>query len=463
MAAQALDVIGGSSAGGVTRVTLAGQPLDLRGGGTGTAGGGGLPETRAEAGAGPVPTTSVRELLLRSSFLVSASGDPAGGEPGSAAWAVWGRMATGGFDTDQDGARMEGAVTSGFLGADISPGPWLAGIAFSVSGGSGDFELIEGDNEDAGTVESWLAAGYLYARVWLSDRVTLSGLGGYGIGGLALAWDDRAQRTETDITMLMGALAARGEVLKPAESRGFGMAVKSDAYWARMNSDAVRGRRGDANPGTLSAAQADSVRVRLVLELSHSVYAGGGWLTPSLEFGARYDAGAAAETGIGAEAGAALRYAADGISIAGSVRTLLAHEQSNYREWGADGALRIGPGASGRGLSATLSPSWGAPASGVERLWSLAAARGLGADDEFEATARLAAEVGYGLGLGTAPGVLTPYAGVTLVEGGERSWRGGARWAIAPGTALGLEAARTEAADGAVPAHAVTIDFAAQW
>ena len=34
--------------------------------------------------------------------------------------------------------------------------------------------------------------------------------------------------------------------------------------------------------------------------------------------------------------------------------TLLAHEETGYEEWGAAGAVRIGPGASGRGLSLTL-------------------------------------------------------------------------------------------------------------
>ena len=58
------------------------------------------------------------------------------------------------------------------------------------------------------------------------------------------------------------------------------------------------------------------------------------------------------------------------------------HEDANYSEWGA---VRIAPGADGRGLSLTLSPAGGADADGAVRLWSLTDARGLapkcGADE----------------------------------------------------------------------------------
>ena len=105
------------------------------------------------------------------------------------------------------------------------------------------------------------------------------------------------------------------------------------------------------------------------------------------------------------------------------------------------------PGASGRGLSLVVSPAWGAATSGTQRLWGLSDASALGAGDGFEAGSRLDAELGYGVGAASAPGVVTPYAGLALAGGGERSWRAGARWAIAPGAALAVEAARSESAN----------------
>ena len=39
---------------------------------------------------------------------------------------------------------------------------------------------------------------------------------------------------------------------------------------------------------------------------------------------------------------------------------------------------------------------------------------------------------------------MTPYAGLSLGEGGNRTYRTGARWRVAPEATLGLEATREE-------------------
>ena len=147
-----------------------------------------------------------------------------------------------------------------------------------------------------------------------------------------------------------------------------------------------------------------------------------------------------------------------------SARTLIAHEDSGYREWGASGSVRLDPGASGRGLSFTLAPTVGAASSGVERLWSLEDARGLAANEEFEAERRLNAELGYGLGAFGGRGLATPYAGVSLADGGGRTWRTGVRLSLGQGLAVSLEGTREEAAnDDAEPAHALTLRGAVRW
>ena len=96
-------------------------------------------------------------------------------------------------------------------------------------------------------------------------------------------------------------------------------------------------------------------------------------------------------------------------------------------------------------------------------LWSLGDTRGLAPEGAFEAGRRLDAELGYGLGLSSAPGLLTPYAGVSLADGGERRLRTGARWNFMPGATLGLEASRGEAAEGAAPDHGVMLQAALRW
>lgn len=83
----------------------------------------------------------------------------------------------------------------------------------------------------------------------------------------------------------------------------------------------------------------------------------------------------------------------------------------------------------------------------VSQLWSAADARAFAPEGAFEAGRRLEAELGYGLG--HAQGVVTPYVGLRLGDAGERAWRTGARWAVASGATLSLEAARAQAPDAA--------------
>ena len=40
------------------------------------------------------------------------------------------------------------------------------------------------------------------------------------------------------------------------------------------------------------------------------------------------------------------------------MRTLVAHEDSDYEEWGASGAIRVSPNASGRGLTLSIAPAY---------------------------------------------------------------------------------------------------------
>ena len=135
--------------------------------------------------------------------------------------------------------------------------------------------------------------------------------------------------------------------------------------------------------------------------------------------GLRHDGGDA-ETGTGVEVGGRISYtdAGSGLTVEANARTLVAHEDSGYREWGAGGSVRLDPGASGRGLSLTLAPVWGTPSSGVERLWSARDAAGLAPGGDFEATRRLNVEIGYGLGAPRGLGLVTPYARLSLADGG---------------------------------------------
>ena len=67
-----------------------------------------------------------------------------------------------------------------------------------------------------------------------------------------------------------------------------------------------------------------------------------------LDLGLRHDGGDA-ETGTGVELGGRVSWEDPdtGLGVEVRVRTLVAHEDSAYREWGASGAVRLSPGRAG--------------------------------------------------------------------------------------------------------------------
>ena len=394
-----------------------------------------------------------RELLLGSSFRLGA-----GGEDGGPAWTAWGRFATSSVDGEEAGLSLSGDVTTGFLGADMAHDSWLAGLAVGVSEGEGSFDDRAGDGR--GTVESSLTSVYPYARFGLGDGVDIWGLVGVGSGDLKLTVGEEEFRT--DLSMRMGALGLRGEVVPAEEAGDIELAVKTDAMWVRTESDAARSSTG----GNLEAASGDVSRVRVALEGSRAFAAGpGATLTPTVELGLRHDAGDA-ETGTGVEVAAGLRYEdpAQGLTVEGNVRGLLTHSDEGYEEWGASGSVRLDPGVSGRGVSLSIGPVWGAASGGVDQLWAAGSPAGLAVDGAPEAEARLQAEFGYGMRPPVGRGVLTPYAGLSAAGDGDgRTYRIGARWNAEHAFRLVLEGSHGDADGDASAATTATLRASYRW
>ena len=373
---------------------------------------------------------TANELLLGSAFHLSASGS----EDNRPAFTAWGRVARSGFEADVDDVSMNGDVTSALIGFDAEWERVLAGVMLSQSRGEGAYRLDA--EEDHGTVESSLTGVYPYARIEVNAKITAWALAGMGSGDLTLR-QDGGKPMPTDITMRLGAVGFKGQVLDGTGPTGLAMNVKSDAMWVGTKSE----RTTD-----LIASEGNVTRLRLIVEGKRTFEAGNGAkITPSAELGLRHDAGDA-ETGTGVEMGAGLSYAAGPLTVEGQVRGLIAHEESGYEEWGASGAIRITPSPSGRGLTLSIAPQWGRTGSATEQLWSAPDATALGTDRVFEGDGRLALDAGYGVGVGH--GVLTPYAGLTLGDGDSRTVRTGARWQMGTHAMLGLEGTRRTSGTG---------------
>ena len=409
-----------------------------------------------------------RELLLGSSFLLAAGGD--GSDGSGMAWAAWGRAAASRFDGKADGLSVDGDVTTFTLGADAGRGRWLGGMALAHSTGEGGFrDHAVGDGHPArgsGELESTLTSMHPYLRFEVSERLSTWGILGYGSGDLTLAVDaagDNPRKTwKTDTSMWMAAAGARGVLVAAPDTGGFELAARGDARLVRMSSDAATGAAG---AGPLEAAEAETSRLRLILEGSHRIaFAGGQTLTPSLEIGLRHDGGDA-ETGTGVELGGGIAWAdpALGLTVTAKARGLIAHQESDYAEWGASGSVRIDPGASGRGLALTLTPAWGADSGNAEQLWGLGDARGLAGNDNFEPAGRLDAEAGWGFGAFGGRGLMTPFAGLSLSDAGNRTWRSGVRWTVGPDLSFGVEGALREAANDNPAEHEIGFRLTARW
>ena len=396
----------------------------------------GLPDwaTRAQSEAS-VQSLTANDLLLRSAFHLSSGG----GQGAGAAYTAWGRVARSGFEADVDEVTMDGDVTSALVGFDAEWERVLAGVMLSHSTGEGDYRLSAESGGRTGSVESTLTGVYPYARVALNARVSAWALAGAASGELTLKQEGGAPMP-AGITMRMGAVGFKGRVLDGTGASGVGLDVKTDALWVGTKSE---------DTGELAPTEGDVTRLRVTLEGERAFAAGeGATLTPSAEVGLRHDEGDA-ETGTGLEVGTGLRYVAGVLTVEGQVRTLVAHAESGYEEWGMSGAIRITPSASGRGLMLRIAPEWGRTGSATERLWSARDASGLGADGVFEADSRLALDAGYGVGLGHGRGVLTPYAGLVLGDAGSRTVRTGVRaGGVDADVALRLEGTRQTSATG---------------
>ena len=381
-----------------------------------------------------VRTITADNLLLRSAFHLSSGGG--GAQGGGPAFTAWGRVSTGGFDAEEDDITIDGDVTTGLVGFDAEWERALAGIMLSQSSGDGAYR-----GDDASTVENSLTGVYPYARIDLNAKVSAWALAGVGSGELTLH-QEGGKPMPTDISMRMGAMGMMGEVLDGAGG-GLAMNVKSDAMWVGTKS---------ADTSELAPTRGDVTRLRLILQGERVFEASNGaTFTPSAEIGLRHDGGDA-ETGTGVEIGAGLRYTDGPLTIEAEGRTLVAHEDSGYGEWGMSGAIRVTPSPSGRGLTLAIAPAWGRTGSATDRLWSAHDARALGADSEFEANSRIAIDTGYGFGLPDNLGVLTPYAGMTSGDAGARTMRIGTRWQLSPDTVFSVEATR-QASDASEPAN----------
>ena len=394
----------------------------------------------SEAGAG----------VMGSSFFYSRpGGDEAPGWLGP--WSLWGETAVTRFDGAEGPLSLNGDVTTATVGFDTRRERWMAGLALAYSEGQGAYthRIATG-----GALDSSLTSLIPYASYSLNERTSVWGTLGYGVGDLTLTPEGAASGIETGLSTSMAAFGGRGVFsVRTAGAAQFEFAVRADARLTSTVSDAVE---------NLAGAAGATSRVRAVLEGRGSVpLAWGGDLSPRLEVGLRYDGGDA-ETGAGLEIGGGLGYAAGRLSVEVTARGLVAHQDTEYEEWGFSGSIAYTPSEDGRGLSMRLGSAWGATQSGVQSLWNQQDASGLARSTAFDAAQRFEAELGYGIAGRRRNSLWVPFIAAQAADGGGQALQMGVRLASESSLEAELKLGRRQDLQG-VPEHAVELRASMRW
>ena len=323
---------------------------------------------------------------------------------------LWSRGARSRFSGREGALSLGGDVRTTMFGADYAKGPLVVGLSLSNTRGVGEYS-----GPGSGRMLSSVTGLYPWLGYRATDRITVWGVTGYGVGGMLLT-PGGGPALESGLSTAMAAAGTRGELVGGGGGNGFALAFKADALWAGTGIDGV-----DGPEGRLVATSAAVTRVRTGLEGSRGFTLGGALsLRPSVEVGLRHDGGDA-ETGAGVDVGGGLvaSHASSGLAVDVRVRTLLVHEAEGFSERGVSLSLSWNPTPSTPlGLTARLAPSWGGQAtSGADALWGRDTMAGLGARGGLASGNRLDAELGYGLPVGRRF-VGTPRFGVGATEHG---------------------------------------------
>ena len=309
-------------------------------------------------------------------------------------------------------------MLSGYLGVDGHlTATTQVGLAVSRSQG----DLASQGEASRSDMELSLTTVLPYVRWQPSPALSVWGLGGIGLGELAVTTEDA--QAKTDVGLRLGAMGLEQQL---ASHLGINWAVKADTFAVQMDTEAV---------AALPAAAADVTRLRLaVVGTGVWTEADARW-APSVEVGLRLDDGTGVQ-GLGMEVGTGLGYThlRLGVTVEARARVVVAHEADGFEEWGAGGTVRYDPGQPGEGLQVTLMPQWGVTSSGVESLWSRRAGwLGPGLGTPAGSAGQLVAEVSYGgLRVSEAAVWLRPFTRLVLAAEGHR---------MSAGTRIGTSAA----------------------
>ena len=383
-------------------------------------------------GDSPFPTQASMtpgQQLGNLSFLMASQETAEGGGGRVAAWGCGDYRRLSGAGGLGAGS-WNGEVYSLHVGVDVRLGSnVLAGVSVSRSRGMIDYEGGLGSGTDGGEHDLRLVGVHPFLGWSVTPGLQLWGTVGHAWGELRIV--DELGGLTGAATLNSGALGLNGRLLTRGATT---LSLRGEGALAQLTADSA----------TFEVATLDMWRFRLTTELSHELlFSSGTSLTPWAELGARHDGGDG-QTGAGLELGGGLRYRVPqvGLTAEGYGRWLAVHEGA-LQEWGVGAMVTIDPGMDRRGLSASVTPSWGETASGVQRLWQQGAA---GPAWYGTSRAQVDAQLGYGVPVFGGRSVLTPFGAMNLAGDEARRYRLGGSLATSRWTTLSLEIERWDRA-----------------
>ena len=319
---------------------------------------------------------------------------------------LWGRSAQSRFMGQQGALSLDGDVRTSMVGAEYARGPLLAGLALSHSRSLGSYEGVDG-----GQVASSVTGLYPWVGYKATDRITLWGVTGYGLGslslapGIGLAPTTMGLALKSGLSMAMAAAGTRGELIGAGGRSGFRLAFNADALWVDTSTDDVNGPAG-----RLAGTDAAVTRFRTAFEGSRGFSFGSGLsLVPGVEVGLRHDGGDA-ERGSGVDIGGKLVVSSPAMGLTAELRmrTLLVHEAEGFRDRGVSVSLSFDPMPSTPlGFKARMEPSWGGrDQGGAEALWGGGPVSELAARGGHVSGGSVLTDLGYGMAPPSHPDLL---------------------------------------------------------
>ena len=194
---------------------------------------------------------------------------------------------------------------------------------------------------------------------WSDGGTTIWATAGGGRGSAENARLLYGRQEESDLGLRLGLVEVRRQLATVGP--GVELQLRGDASWARLTTAA-----GDE---LIDGLEVDVRQLRVGIDVSRPVRTAGGTLVePFGEVHARHDGGSG-QTGAGLEVAGGLRVTRGVFRVEGMGRLLALHAADGYREHGAAVTLSVGDGARQPGLTLSLAPRWGAPATASDALW----------------------------------------------------------------------------------------------